>query len=76
MKPGLLWFDDNTERSVIEKIVRGAEHYEKKFGEYPNIVYINPLQRVRNGGPIEVDRITVRETNMVLTHHFWYGFQK
>jgi len=44
MKLGLLWFDDDAKRKVVEKLDEAAERYEERFGVRPTLVHLNPAQ--------------------------------
>ena len=34
MKTGLLWFDDDPQKRLEEKVQRAATHYERKYGAH------------------------------------------
>ncbi len=44
MKLGLLWFDDDAKRKVIEKLDEAAERYAERFGVRPTLAHVNPAQ--------------------------------
>ena len=44
MKLGLLWFDDDTKRKVVEKLDEAAERYAERFGVRPTLAHVNPAQ--------------------------------
>lgn len=44
MKLGLLWFDDDSRRKVVEKLDEAAERYEERFGVRPTLAHLNPAQ--------------------------------
>ena len=44
MKLGLLWFDDDTKRKVVEKLDEAAERYAERFGVRPTLAHLNPAQ--------------------------------
>ena len=69
MKIGSLWFD-NSKDSLHIKLKRAVEFYEKKYGQKPNAVYVNPKEDV-TGLPLE--GITVRTNRSVLPNHYWIG---
>ncbi|MDY6877345.1 MAG: hypothetical protein SWK90_14235 [Chloroflexota bacterium] len=53
MKVGLLWFDDDGERGLEEKVARAARRYGEKFGRRANVCYVNLLvmKRLREAAP-------------------------
>jgi hypothetical protein len=44
MKLGLLWFDDDTKRKVVDKLDEAAERYAERFGVRPTLAHLNPAQ--------------------------------
>ncbi|HEY7350141.1 MAG TPA: hypothetical protein VH599_17615 [Ktedonobacterales bacterium] len=44
MKLGLLWFDDDSKRAVVEKLNEAAERYAERFGAPPTLAHLNPTQ--------------------------------
>ncbi len=72
MSIGMLWFDDNTQREISEKIKRAADHYRTKYGVNPDTCYVHPLTlfAMKSGVP----GIEVKATNGMLPNHFWLGY--
>ncbi len=70
MKIGLLWFDDDPKRDVVQKIQRAAAQYRKKFGRPPTACYVHPslLEKERR-----MRGLKVVPTPSMLQHHFWVG---
>lgn len=71
MRVGMLWFDDNRERTLEAKIDKAARHYEAKYGIHPTLCYVHPSMLVDKS--VNIPGIDVKETNRVLPHHFWLG---
>ena len=71
MKVGWMWFDNDPERSVEEKIQRAAQHYRTKFGRFPNTCYVN--QRSITGDGFRCGKVRVVGAPNILPHHFWLG---
>lgn len=42
MRVGLLWFDDDPKKEISLKIREAVERYSEKFGQGPNLCYVNP----------------------------------
>jgi len=74
METGLLWFDDDPQRELEEKIKRAARHYQQKFGQPPNICYVHPS--LLDGASRQVDKLEVAPLSSVLRHHFWVGKER
>jgi len=75
METGLLWFDDDPRRKLEDKVLRAAARYEQKYGQAPNLCFVNPdvfngngKKRTKKIGPVEI-----RPGSSVLPHHFWLG---
>ena len=49
MEVGLLWFDDDPQRRLEEKVLRAAMHYERKYGQPPNLCFVHPSVFNGNG---------------------------
>lgn len=75
MKTGMLWFDDDPQKELEDKVLQAAAHYERKYGQLPNLCFVHPSalngngkQRVKRVGEVEI-----RPARSVLIHHFWLG---
>ena len=77
MRVGWLWFDNDSNRTVEEKIKRAAERYREKFGRKPNTCYVHPqaIAGEEQGLTCSVKDGTVRvvAARNILPHHFWLG---
>jgi hypothetical protein len=76
MKVGLLWFDDDPQRALDEKVERAAKRYREKFGQTANVCYVNPASLKGNGHDKDGFRcgtVKVIVSPKVLPHHFWIG---
>ncbi len=79
MKVGLLWYDDDKERTLEEKVRRAVDHYRQKYDESPTLCLVNPSLVDHSGGDVSgqghrmVDAIELRTAHNVLPHHFWIG---
>lgn len=69
----MLWFDDESARTVEEKIERAAKHYAGKYGSQPTLCYVHPS--MLNGDQVKANGIEIRTANTVLPHHFWLGHE-
>lgn len=70
---GLLWYDDDAERDLADKIARAVERYRLKFGAPPDTCYVHPSALENNGKRLSVDGVRVAPLRGVLPHHFWLG---
>ena len=78
MKTGLLWFDDDPRKELTEKVLRAAAHYERKYGQAPDLCFVHP-SALKNGngngkrGAKKAGEVEIRPGRTVLPHHFWLG---
>lgn len=72
MNVGMLWLDDDKHTTIEEKIQKAADYYHNKYGQSPNLCFVNPamLAEAKNIG-----RIQVRTAPNILRNHFWVGVQ-
>jgi hypothetical protein len=75
MKTGLLWFDDDPRRQLEEKVRRAAVHYERKYGQVPNLCFVHPSAFNGNGKRrvVKAGGVEIRPGRSVLPDHFWLG---
>ena len=71
MKIGWMWFDNDPNRTIEEKVRQAAQKYQDKFGRLPNTCYVN--QAAITGPETKVGRIRVVGAPNILVHHFWLG---
>ncbi|MBE9473220.1 MAG: hypothetical protein KAW49_08450 [Anaerolineae bacterium] len=75
MKVGLLWFDDDPRKQLEEKVLRAATHYERKYGQPPNLCFVHPSTFNGNGkkGRLRANGVEIRPGRSILPDHFWLG---
>lgn len=73
MNVGLLWHDSGVE-DLSHKLGRAANRYQARFGEKPNVCYVNPA--LLPDGETTINNILVKSSRRVLRHHFWIGREK
>lgn len=71
MKIGMLWYDDDKQRTLEEKVRRAAEYFREKYGRLPDLCLLNPA--TLNGGPAKIAKIELRTKANILLYHFWLG---
>ena len=72
MDIGMLWLDDDKNRSLEEKVKRAAQYYRDKYGRKPNVCFIN---KIPGNDSNEVDKITIVQDKTILPHHFFLGLR-
>lgn len=73
MKQGLLWFDNDSKRSLEDKIAQAVARYVQKFGHEPNTCCVNPQMIGEGEGARLSIQVRVVSVHNVLPHHFWVG---
>ena len=73
MKEGLLWFDNDPQRKLADKISRAATRYQVKFGRKPTLCYLNASNV--EGKTDEINGIRIKLVDDILPNHFWIGVE-
>ena len=71
MEQGMLWFDDDKHSELPQKVEQAAAYYRKKYGQMPNMCYINPKMLPKKGEKIA--KVALKASPVILPHHFWIG---
>lgn len=71
MKTGMLWFDNDPHRKLIEKIQQAASYYQQKYGSQPTLCFVHPkLQDI----VFEMDdSLEVKFNQAISPDHIWIG---
>jgi hypothetical protein len=72
MDTGLLWFD-NSAQPLTDKVAAAAAHYERRFGESPNVCYMHP--EMLDKASAKQCALQLRTATHVLQHHLWIGIE-
>ncbi len=72
MNVGMLWLDNDRQRSLDEKVNRAAEYYLEKYGRSPELCLVNSRSLTEKK---KVGQIEVQPAPTVLPHHFWLGMK-
>lgn len=84
MDIGMLWFDNDQQADLNIKVTRAVTYYLKKYGQKPNLCFVNPCMIFKNGnGDEDSDRkiktnigIEIRASHSLLPNHFWLGIER
>jgi hypothetical protein len=72
MKKGLLWYDNQKNVDIKERISSAIDFFESKYGYLPGKCFVNPETL---GKPLELgNKIKVIPNECVLANHFWLEF--
>ncbi len=73
MDIGMLWFDDDSRRSLPEKVARAVDYYKEKYGTRPTVCFVNPVMLKDKGLTDKAGAVPLRPARNVLVDHFWLG---
>ncbi len=71
MNYGMLWFDNDPKTELPAKIEKAASYYKKKYGQTPDVCYVNPKmidKKKKKSG-----KIVIKSSLSITPHHFWLG---
>lgn len=71
MSEGLLWLDDDPDRTTAEKVRRAAQRYEEKCGRPPTVCYCH-----RDVEPQTVDGVRLEPRPWMLRGHWQVGIME
>ena len=74
MHTGMLWFDNST-ATLVNKVKKAVDYYEKKYGRKPDLCLVNPCMLEKDQVRLEVDKLIVRPYRPVLPGHIWIGIE-
>ncbi|MBI4771893.1 MAG: hypothetical protein HY784_16145 [Chloroflexi bacterium] len=73
MDIGMLWYDDDSKRTLNEKVARAVEHYKTKYGAVPTVCFVNPSLLTAARAPELAAGVQLRPARTVMVNHFWVG---
>ena len=73
MDIGMLWYDDDTKRSLGDKVARAVDFYKTKYGTMPTVCFVNPATLKTKDAPETAGGVQLRSARNVLVDHFWIG---
>ena len=72
MNIGMLWFDNDPETELTNKIEQAASYYQKKYGQAPNQCMVNPSMLEESSA--NSSKVKVSSNPTVLPNHLWIGY--
>jgi hypothetical protein len=72
MKVGMLWFDENREVAIEQRIMQASEYYHLKYGHKPNLCFVHP-DAIEVEAQIVEAAMKVKPSQTLLQDHFWIG---
>jgi hypothetical protein len=74
IQEGLLWYDNDPQRKVVDKIQRAAERYRARLHRKPTVCYLNAKDL--DGELEEIDGLHIKAVTNILPHHFLVGVEQ
>jgi hypothetical protein len=71
MEIGWMWFDNDEERTLEEKIQLAVQHYREKFGNAPNTCFVN--KNLLAEDEMLCGRVRVVAACNIMPNYFWLG---
>ena len=72
MQEGMLWYDNENQKEMREKISNAVDFFQAKYGQLPDICYVHPEEFVSE---IVIDeKIKIQPNERVIKHHIWLEF--
>jgi len=76
MITGMLWFDNDQNSTLSNKIDRAAQYYKKKYGRTPDICFVHPKMVEGAAENKQTSDMEVKASDLILLHHFWIGIRE
>ena len=73
MYTGMLWFDNNPKKDLIEKLREAAGYYQKKYGQRPDLCYVHPSMLA--DASLASPGIEIRPNPVIRPYHLWLGVE-
>lgn len=72
MDIGMLWYDNDPQLDLGDKVKNGVAYYQRKYRQTPNLCFVHPsmILDVRT----QTGAITVCSNKAIQPNHFWIGF--
>lgn len=74
MNEGLMWFDNDPQRKLADKVRQAATRYQVKFGRRPTVCYLNAADL--DGQVEQVGGVQLQVAPNVLRHHLFIGVEQ
>lgn len=71
MNTGMLWFDNNPQTDIGDKIGQAATYYQKKYGKKATLCFVNPKMVEKKKS--KLGKIEIRASKSIMPNHIWIG---
>ena len=72
MRKGMLWYDNENQRNMKEKIANAIDFFQSKYGHLPHVCYVNPQSL---DGELSFNaQVKVESSERIIKNHIWLEF--
>jgi hypothetical protein len=75
MHEGRMYFDNDSKKTLAQKVQGAVDSYIKKYGANPNLCFAHPSAFDKDTKQISVGSVTVRPYRPVLPNSLWIGME-
>ena len=73
MNEGMLWFDNDPKRGLIDKVDRAAKYYQAKLRHRPTVCYLNAEDF---DAKLEaINGVLLKPASNIRPNYFWLGVE-
>ena len=72
MREGMLWFDDEKQVDMKDKVSKAINFFQSKYGQLPRACYVHPLSLDKE--IILDESIKVYPNTRMIKNHIWLEF--
>lgn len=73
MNVGMLWFDNDPNLPLADKVAKAADYYRRKYGKTPDLCLVHPGMI---GDTQAAGAVSVRSNRSILPGHLWIGVEE
>jgi hypothetical protein len=74
MKQGLLWYDNDSKKSLEAKLADAVSRYKEKYGAEPSVCYVHPTH-IDQARPT-YGKIKMVKADRMQPNHLWLEIDK
>jgi hypothetical protein len=71
MRKGMLWFDNDSKRTISEKITKAVIYYHNKYGRNPDCCHVHPSMLPSNAP--QSKNLKILPDRTIMPNYFWIG---
>ena len=71
MNIGMLWYDNDPQKGIEDKVDQAATYYQEKYGKEPDLCFVH--SSMKNKAPSQAGTVEIRSSGTVMPNYFWIG---